>query len=133
MKSKNVDAEDYKSKFESLQREITEKEKQAKADAEAQKKAEGILNRFNTAVGEKKFSHEAIKADYLKKFGEAIESKDFEGKSDADIFHELTKDDANAFQGVTAFKLEGGSNKSLGVSFDDEKIRSVMGLPTTKI
>lgn len=132
LKSKNADAEDYKSKFESLQKEIAEKEKQAKADAESRKKAESILSRFNTAVGEKKFNHEAIKADYLKKFGEALESKDFEGKSDADIFHELTKDDASAFKGVTAFKLEGGSGKSLGMNFDDEKVRSVMGLPTNK-
>ena len=57
---------------------------------------------------DKKFSHDAIREAYLKKFGEALESKDFEGQSDEQIIHTLTKDDATAFTGVTAVKLAGG-------------------------
>ena len=59
-----------------------------------------IENRFNAVVGDRKFTHEAIKADYLHKFGEALDNKDFMGKSDADIFHELIKDDKNALENV---------------------------------
>ena len=59
-------------------------------------------------MGDKKFSHDAIKADYLKKFAEALESEEYKGKGDIDIFHALTKDDATAFTGVTAVKLAGG-------------------------
>lgn len=109
LKENNATAEDFKAKFEALKNEIKEKEEKAEADRLAREKAEGIANRFNTVSGEKVWNHEAIKADYLKKFSEALESKDFEGKSDSDIFHELTKDDATAFKGVTAFKLEGGN------------------------
>lgn len=102
-------AEEYKSQLEKLKSDIAEKEKEAKAEAERMEKEASITNRFTSVLGDKKFSHEAIKADYLKKFSEALENKAFEGKSDADIFHELTKDDANAFEGVSVFKLSGGN------------------------
>lgn len=104
--SKN--AEDYKTKFENLKKEIDDKNAAAEADRIAKEKADGIANRFNAVVGDKKFTHDAIRADYLKKFGEALENKDFEGKSDADVLYALTKDDAAAFEGVTTVKLEGG-------------------------
>lgn len=132
LQKSNADAEEWKNKYETLTAEIEEKEAQAKKDQEAKEKADNIANRFEAVVGEKKFSHEAIKEAYHKKFGEALESKDFEGKSDADIFHELTKDDATAFEGVTAFKLEGGSDKGIGAEIDDAQARAVMGLPPVK-
>ena len=71
-------------------------------------KTENINKRFEAVVGEKTFSHNAIKADYLKKFGEAIEIEDNKSLSDEQIFHNLIKDDATAFTGVTAVKLAGG-------------------------
>lgn len=107
--SKNT--EDFKQKFEDLQKEIKEKEEKAEQDRIAKERADGIANRFNAVVGDKKFNHDAIRADYLKKFGEALENKDFEGKSDTEIFHELTKDDATAFVGVTTLNLKGGSSQ----------------------
>lgn len=128
LKESNATAEDYKAKFEALQNENAEKEKKAEADRVAKEKAERIANRFNTVVGDKKFSHEAIKEAYLKKFTEALESKDFEGKSDNDILHELTKDDSKAFDGVTAVKLAGGNAKTFK-DVDTETARAVMGLP----
>ncbi len=132
LKNDNATAEDFKTKFETLQNEIKEKEEKAEADRLAKEKADGIANRFNTVSGEKEWNHDAIKADYLKKFGEALENKDFEGKSDADIFHELTKNDATAFKGVTAFRLEGGATRNIGSETDDAKARAVMGLPPLK-
>lgn len=132
LKENNATAEDFKHKFEELQNEIAEKEAQAKAEREAKEKADNIANRFNTVVGEKKFSHEAIKADYLKKFGAALDNKDFTGKSDAEILHELTKDDSAAFENVTAFRLEGGTNRGIGKELDDAQTRAIMGLPPLK-
>lgn len=109
LKASNASAEDYKSKFEQLQAEITEKENKAKEEQAAKEKAAMIENRFNAVVGDRKFTHEAIKADYLHKFGEALDNKDFTGKSDADIFHELVKDDKNALENVQVkFNLPGG-------------------------
>lgn len=119
LKQSNATAEDYEAKFKALQADVKAKEEKAEADRKAKEKADGIAARFAAALGEKKFSHEAIKADYLRKFGEALESKDNEGKSDADIFHALTKDDGAAFQGITVTHLPGGSktaDKGAGVS-----------------
>lgn len=111
LKKNNASADDWKAKFEALQAENIAKEKQAEVDRLAKEKSDNILNRFNGVVGDKKFTHDAVKADYLKKFGDALESKDYEGKSDEDIFHALTKDDASAFVGVQAVNLVGGNQQ----------------------
>lgn len=128
LKESNATAEDYKAKFEQLQTEIAEKDKQAEADRRIKEKAEWIENRFTAVLGDKKFNHEAIKADYLKKFGEALENKDFTGKSDSEIFHELTKDDSAAFQNVTAIHLAGGQQHGNESAVDTARIKSIMGI-----
>ena len=125
-------AEDYKNKLEALQNEIKEKEEKAEADRIAKEKADSIATRFDAVVGEKKFSHDAVRDDYLKKFGEALDNEDYKSKSDAEIFHALTKDDAAAFKNVTAFHLEGGANKGFSAEIDEAQARSVMGLPPIK-
>ena len=107
LKQQNADAEDYKGKFEELQKKIKEDAETAEQEKKAKEEAEKIEKRFITALGNKKFSHEAIKAEYLKKFGEALKDEENAGKSDIDIFTALTKDDAGAFQGKVAMKLEG--------------------------
>ena len=114
LKSSNATAEDYKAKYEAIVAENAAKAAKEEADRVARERAESINNRFNAVIGDKKFTHDAIRDMYAKKFEDALSSKDFEGKSDADIFHELTKDDAAAFQGVVAYKLQGGTNKPIG-------------------
>lgn len=113
LKTANASGEDWKAKYEALQAENLAKEKQAEADRILREKTENTNNRFNTALGDKKFSHEAIREAYLKKFGEALENPEYQGKSDTDIIHALTKDDASAFVGVTAVKLAGGRPQSI--------------------
>ena len=108
LKSSNAGAEEYKTKYEALVAENEAKAKQAEAERVAREKAEGYDKRFDAVVGDKKFSHDAVRADYRRKFESALAEKENEGKSDADIFHALTKDDAAAFAGVTAVKLQGG-------------------------
>ena len=114
LKTANASGEDWKAKFEALQAENVAKEKQAEADRILAEKNADIEKRFAQCVGDKKFSHDAIKADYLKKFAEALESEEYKGKGDVDIFHALTKDDKNAFEGVTAVKLAGGTPQGVG-------------------
>lgn len=128
LKNSKATADDWEKKFNDLQTEIKDKEAKAEADRIAKEKADGINNRFSAVLGDKKFNHEAIKNDYLKKFGDAIENKEFEGKSDTEIFHELTKDDTNAFQGVVVTNLSGAVNND-PKDIDEDKIRSIMGLP----
>ena len=108
LKSSNASAEEYKTKYEALVADNEAKAKQAEADRILAEKTENINKRFDAVVGEKKFSHNAIKADYLKKFGEAIELEENKSLSDEQVFHNLIKDDKNAFEGVTAVKLQGG-------------------------
>ena len=108
LKANNASAEEYKSKYEALVADNEAKAKQAEADRILAEKTESINKRFEAVLGDKKFNHDAIREAYLKKFGDALESKEYEGQSDADILHALTKDDATAFTGVTAVKLQGG-------------------------
>ena len=108
LKSSNASAEEYKTKYEALVADNEAKAKQAEADRILAEKTENINKRFEAVVGEKKFSHNAIKADYLKKFGEALELEENKSLSDEQVFHNLVKDDKNAFEGVTAVKLAGG-------------------------
>ncbi len=114
LKTANASGEDWKAKFEALQAENVAKEKQAEADRILAEKNADIEKRFAECVGDKKFSHDAIKSSYLKKFAEALESEEYKGKGDVDIFHALTKDDATAFTGVTAVKLQGGTPQGVG-------------------
>ena len=129
LKSSNASAEEYKTKYEALVADNEAKEKQAEADRILAEKNADTEKRFNECVGDKKFSHDAIRTSYLKKFAEALESEEYKGKGDTDIFHALTKDDATAFTGVTAVRLAGGTPQGLGSNYDDATARAVMGLP----
>lgn len=117
LKANNASAEEYKSKYEAVIAENEAKAKQAEADRILAEKTENINKRFEAVVGEKTFSHNAIKTDYLKKFGEAIELEDNKSLSDEQIFHNLIKDDATAFTGVTAVKLQGGKPLGNGTKY----------------
>lgn len=121
LKSSNASAEEYKTKYEALVAENEAKAKQAEADRILAEKTENINKRFEAVVGEKKFSHNAIKADYLKKFGEAIELEENKSLSDEQVFHNLIKDDKNAFEGVTAVKLAGGRPTGTGNGYSSVK------------
>ena len=123
LKATNASGEDWKAKFEALRAENVAKEKQAEADRILKEKNDNIANRFNAVLGEKKFSHDAIREAYLKKFGDALDSTDYQGKSDTEIFHDLTKDDATAFAGVSGVRLPGGrlSQGSSGKTYSTVK------------
>ena len=125
LKTANASGEDWKAKFEALQAENVAKEKQAEADRILAEKNADIEKRFAECVGDKKFSHDAIKSSYLKKFAEALESEEYKGKGDIDIFHALTKDDATAFTGVTAIKLAGGRPQGTGKYSSKEEIMAI--------
>ena len=125
LKSSNASAEEYKTKYEALVADNEAKAKQAEADRILAEKTENINKRFEAVVGEKKFSHNAIKADYLKKFGEAIELEENKSLSDEQVFHNLIKDDSTAFTGVTAVKLQGGTPQGIGKYKSKDEIMSI--------
>lgn len=121
LKTSNASGEDWKAKFEALQAENIAKQKQAEAERILAEKNADTEKRFAACVGEKKFSHDAIKADYLKKFADALESEEYKGKGDTEIFHALTKDDATAFTGTTVVRLPGGRTASTGKGYSSVK------------
>ena len=100
--------EDVKKELEALKAKIDADAKQAEAERISREKAESDERLFNEAVGEKKFSHDAIKSYYFNLFRQDLAKEENKGKSAVDILHNLTKDDATAFTGVTAVKLAGG-------------------------
>ena len=109
--------EDVKKELEALKAKIDADAKQAEADRISREKAESDERLFNEAVGEKKFSHDAIKSHYFNLFRQDLAKEENKGKSAVDILHNLTKDDKNAFEGVTAVKLAGGTPQGNGTKY----------------
>ncbi len=130
LKTANASGEDWKAKFEALQAENVAKEKKAEAERILAEKNADIERRFAECVGGKKFSHDAVKAEYLKRFALALDSEEYKGKGDADIFHALTKDDAAAFTGVTAVKLQGG--RPMGTGHGYSSVKDIMNSDMTR-
>lgn len=133
LKASNATAEDWKAKFETLQNDIAEKERIAKEEKEKAERDENIKNRYNAVCVDKdgkplEWSHEAIKADYLKKFSEAISDGANTGKSDSEIFHALTKDDGAAFKSVQPVINLKGASPVGGVNDDLAAAKAVMGI-----
>ena len=103
--------EDVKKELEALKAKIDADAKQAEAERISREKAESDERLFNEAVGEKKFSHDAVKSHYFNLFRQDLAKEENKGKSAVDILHNLTKDDATAFTGVTAVRLQGGTQQ----------------------
>lgn len=113
--------EDVKKELEALKAKIDADAKQAEADRISREKAESDERLFNEAVGEKKFSHNAIKSHYFNLFRQDLAKEENKGKSAVDILHNLTKDDATAFTGVQAVKLAGGRPTGTGNGYSSVK------------
>ena len=109
--------EEVKKELEALKAKIDADAKQAEAERISREKAESDERLFNEAVGEKKFSHDAIKSHYFNLFRQDLAKEENKGKSAVDILHNLTKDDKNAFEGVTAVKLAGGTPQGNGTKY----------------
>lgn len=117
--------EDVKKELEALKAKIDADAKQAEADRISREKAESDERLFNEALGEKKFSHDAIKSHYFNLFRQDLAKEENKGKSAVDILHNLTKDDATAFTGVTAVKLQGGTPQGIGKYKSKDEIMSI--------
>ena len=113
--------EDVKKELEALKAKIDADAKQAEADRISREKAESDERLFNEALGEKKFSHDAVKSYYFNLFRQDLAKEENKGKSAVDILHNLTKDDATAFTGVTAVKLQGGRPTGTGNGYSSVK------------
>lgn len=125
LKANNASAEEWRQKYETLQHDVSEKERIAKEEAAAAEKEANLQARYSAVCVSKdgkplEWTHNAIKDAYFTKFAAAVEDKANIGKSDADIFNNLVKDDATAFKGVQVVTLAGGKPIDIhGVSKED--------------
>ena len=116
LKDNNANADEWKSKFETLQNDIAEKERTAKEEQARAEREANILSRYNSVSVDAdgnplEWTHEAIKTAYLQKFSEAITDETNTGKSDADIFKALTNEDMGAFKTAQPIvQLKGAGN-----------------------
>ena len=122
--------EDVKKELEALKAKIDADAKQAEAYRISREKAESDERLFNEAVGEKKFSHDAVKSHYFNLFRQDLAKEENKGKSAVDILHNLTKDDATAFTGVTAVKLQGGRPTGTSKYSSREEIMAIKDMNT---
>lgn len=113
--------EEVKKELEALKAKIDADAKQAEADRISREKAESDERLFNEALGEKKFSHDAVRSHYFNLFRQDLAKEENKGKSAVDILHNLTKDDATAFTGVTAVKLAGGRPQGVGKTYNSKE------------
>lgn len=125
LKKDGATAEEWKTKFEALQADTEAKAKAAEAERVLAAKKKNIKDRFDACVGDKAFTHEAVMNAYLDKFEKAVEAVENQGKTDADVFHSLTKDDASAFKGVQGIKLAGGNAQGNGKYKNREEIMAI--------
>lgn len=129
--NENADGnEDVKKELEALKAKIDADAKQAEAERISREKAESDERLFNEAVGEKKFSHDAVKSHYFNLFRQDLAKEENKGKSAVDILHNLTKDDATAFTGVTAVKLQGG--RPMGTGHGYSSVKDIMNSDMTR-
>lgn len=99
LKDSNASAAEWEEKFNKLSDEIKlDKEQREKAEAEASERAE--FDKY-FADNKKEWTNPFIADGYFGKYKEAKNAPENKGKMSADILHELTKDDATAFKGVT--------------------------------
>lgn len=128
LKTANASGEDWKARFEALQAENEAKEKQAEADRVLAEKQASDERVFNEAVGEKKFSHDAVRNHYFNLFRKELEKEENKGHSAVDILHALTKDDATAFTGVQAVKLAGGRPSGISATGKYNSREEIIGI-----
>ena len=124
--------EAHKGDVEKLQSEI-DRYRQADADrAEAERQAAAraeLEERFNAVTGDRKFIHEFVRKGVMEDFGKALADRANRGKSDAEVFSALTKDQNYfASQNPAAENMAqfGNVNPDNSVM---AAVRAAMGLP----
>lgn len=121
LKESGATAAEWKEKYDKLA------EEQRKANEERQAEEKETADRADfegVAVGKDgkplEWSHEAIKESYFRKYVEAKASPEYQGKTGADIFHLLTKDDGEAFKKIQPKVNLPGASPLGGSSIDRE-------------
>lgn len=116
LKASNADASDWKSKFEALQ-----------ADIEKQTEAAAVLERFNRSVGDAKFLNEYTQKGIFEEFKTALADEKNKGRSDAEIYKEITENRDGIFESPNKIKIPGAKEIDMQEQ-DVNAIRAIMGI-----
>lgn len=91
-----------------------------------------MSDRLDKVTGEKKYLNEYTRNGILSEFMSAVEDKANAGKSDADLFAQITKDREGIFDSQNKVVEVPGIDPINPGAFDENKARQVMGLPPLK-
>lgn len=103
LKNTNATADDYKNKFETLQKEIKENEDKAKAE---QADSE-LTNAITSVFGDKKFTSDYVKNGIVADMKVEISKTENKGKGYAELFESLTKDKEGIFANANPMNMSG--------------------------
>ncbi len=102
-------AEEWKKEFDRVTGEWKiDKENREKAEKEEKTNTE-FAQRFSSITADKKFINDHTKNGVLTDWRKAVESGEYKGKSDAEIYTAITKDTQGLYQGVQQTVLKGGA------------------------
>ena len=123
LKNSNASAEDYKTKFEELQKKIENDQKAAK-EAQADKE---LTEAITAVFGDKKFTSDYVRNGIIADMKTEIAKPENKGKGYAELFESLTKDKAGIFENPNSpANMTGMGNVDPNVS--EDAMRAVMGL-----
>lgn len=122
------------SRLQQLQREAEKmkesyEELQKAADARAeQDRIAKLESRFSDAANGAEFLNQYTRLGVFQSFKEALDAEENSGKSDADIFREITAGGENLFLDTTEVPRVVDSATGFGMDLSDSDVREIMGL-----
>lgn len=127
LKESGASAAEWEAKY----NELAEEQRKANEERQAKEKETADRADFEAVAVSKdgkplEWSHEAIKESYFRKYIEAKANPEYQGKTGADIFHSLTKDDSEAFKKIQPEVNLPGASPLDGI--DETAARAIMGL-----
>lgn len=126
LKKSNDNVDDLKKKIEDFEK----ADRERKENEEKAQKESALKERFKIAVGDKKFLNDFTEKGILDEWKKALEDEKNAGKSDSDIYSELTKDREGIFKSENPSVDIPPKNPSTNrEEIDDAEIRKIMGLP----
>ena len=125
LRTSQCEAEEIKKRADELQKIIDDRRIQDEKEA----KTADVESRFATVVGDAKFLNDYTKKGIFDSFCEALQNSENQGRTDREIFEEITKDTENLFAAPSDIPAVVASTMGFGGELSRGDIREIMGLP----
>lgn len=129
LKADLENGDDFKKKFEDLEKQVKADKDAAELAAEQAKEEAEFQTRFNSVVGEQKWRDELTEKAVYSEFVAALKDEAHKGKGDKDILEILTKDKNYYTNPSKEPVFAGGTGGGTDYNVEESKMRAVMGLP----